>query len=146
DSAVIEAAMTLDERNLTFNWKAGPAPYELSHPAFLTQTRAFSGLGLRPYSPVHVTGSRDEAGDLTIAWVRRDRIGADSWDQSEIPMSETSEAYEVDILNGGTVVRTLTATSPSVVYTAVQQTADFGAPQSSVPVRVYQRSQTFGRG
>lgn len=146
DEAVVEAAMTADERNLAFNWKIGPAPYDISHPAFATQTHAFSGLGLRPYSPVHVRGNRNGSGDLTLTWVRRNRLGADSWDQSDIPMSEVVQAYEVDIMDGSTVKRTLTATSPTAVYTASQQVADFGSVQSVVSVRVYQMSQVFGRG
>ena len=61
-------------------------------------------------------------------------------------VGEASEAYDVDVMNGGTVVRTLTATSSTVTYTAAQQTTDFGSPQSSVTVRVYQRSAVIGRG
>jgi hypothetical protein len=49
-----------------------------------------------------------------------------------------SEAYQIDILNGSTVVRTLSVSSPTVAYSATQQAADFGAPQSSVSVRIYQ--------
>jgi hypothetical protein len=146
DEAVVEAAMTADERNLAFNYKAGPAPYDISHPAFASETRAFSGLGLRPYSPVHVRASRNGSGDLTLTWVRRNRLGADSWEQTDIPMSEASEAYEVDIMDGASVKRTLTATSPSVIYTAAQQATDFGSTQGAVSVRVYQMSQVFGRG
>jgi hypothetical protein len=101
---------------------------------------------LRPYSPVHIAGARDASGNITISWIRRDRDPAsDSWEQTEIPMSEASEAYQIDILNGSTVVRTLSAGIPGVAYSAAQQTADFGAAQSSVSVRIYQMSQTFGR-
>jgi hypothetical protein len=60
-------------------------------------------------------------------------------------MPEASEAYQIDILNSGTAMRTLTANTPSVVYSAAPQVADFGAAQSSVRVRVYQISQTLGR-
>lgn len=146
DDAVIEAAMTVDERNLAFNWKAGPAPYDIGHASYQTLTRAFSGLGLRPYSPVHIRGRREGNGDLSIFWIRRDRLGADSWDQIEVPLSEASEAYEVGIFNGGSVMRTLTATASSVAYTAAQQMADFGWLPSSLTVRVCQMSRTYGRG
>ena len=104
-----------------------------------------SGVGLRPLSPVHVRGTR-AVGDLAITWVRRTRIGGDSWDAVEVPLGEDAERYEVDILDGANVVRTLTATSPTATYTAAQQTADFGAPQSSISLRIYQLSATRGRG
>jgi hypothetical protein len=49
-------------------------------------------------------------------------------------------------MNGASVVRTLTSSTAAVTYTAAQQTADFGAPQSSYTVRVYQISASYGRG
>jgi hypothetical protein len=69
-----------------------------------------------------------------------------SWDQTEIPMPEASEACQIGILNSGAAMRTLAANTPSAVYSAVQQAADFGAAQDSISVLVYQMSQTFGRG
>jgi hypothetical protein len=66
-----------------------------------------------------------------------------------VPLAEDTEAYEVDILDapGGSVVRTLTGiTSPSAIYTAADQAADFGAAQSAVHVAVYQLSGVVGRG
>jgi len=146
DADVGEAAMTVDERLLPFSWKYGPAARDLADASYQTVTRSFSGLGLRPYSPVHVKGARNAGNDLTISWVRRDRIGADSWDQADVPMSEAVESYEVNVMSGSSVVRTLTSSTPSVTYTAAQQTTDFGAPQSSVTVRVHQISAVFGRG
>lgn len=105
-----------------------------------------AGASARPFAPVSVAGSRDGGGDLTITWVRRSRIGTELPDSGDIPLDEPTERYEVDILNAGNVVRTISATAPSCVYTAAQQTADFGATQSSVSVRVYQIGQLVGRG
>jgi hypothetical protein len=147
DSAIFEVSMTASDRNLAYNWKVGPASQDVGSPSFVTLQETFTGVGLRPYSPCHITGVRDGTGNLTISWVRRDRDpAADSWDQTEIPMSEASEAYQVDIIKAGAVVNSLSANSPSVIYSAAQQAADFGAPQSSLSIRVYQISQTFGRG
>ena len=52
----------------------------------------------------------------------------------------------MDVLNGGNVVRTIATSSPSFPYTAAQQTIDFGSPQSSINVALYQLSATVGRG
>ncbi|EDX78910.1 hypothetical protein BBAL3_67 [Brevundimonas sp. BAL3] len=52
----------------------------------------------------------------------------------------------MEVMNGATVVRTLSVTTPTAIYTAAQQTADFGAPQASIAVRIYQMSATVGRG
>lgn len=106
-----------------------------------------SGASLSPFAPVHVAGERAGDGSLTITWVRRDRFAA--WrDGADVVLSEDGEAYEVDILDaGGAVVRTIDGINqPSAVYGAAEQTADFGAPQTSLAVRIYQISTAVGRG
>jgi hypothetical protein len=109
------------------------------------ETFTYTALALKPYAPVHITGSRS-AGDLTINWTRRSRINGTWQDNIDVPLDEAEESYEVDIMNGSTVVRTITATSPTAAYTAAQQTTDFGSPQTSVAVKVYQMSAVVGRG
>jgi len=146
DGSAVQVAMEQSEIGLPYNWRYGPSPEPLDNFAYTTVQHAFTGRGLKPFSPVHVAGSRDGAGDLTISWIRRARVNGDAWEPSSVPLNEPSEGYEVDILDGATVVRTLTASSPSVVYTAAQQTTDFGGAQSSVDVVVYQMSDVVGRG
>jgi hypothetical protein len=68
-----------------------------------------------------------------------------SWDVT-VPLGEDAEAYEVDILAGTAVVRTLHASAPSALYAAADEIADFGTAQTSLAVRVYQISATVGRG
>ena len=63
-----------------------------------------------------------------------------------MPLSEESERYEVDVLNGAVVRRTILATAPNVTYSAAQQVADFGSAQASVSLKVYQVSALYGRG
>jgi hypothetical protein len=43
-------------------------------------------------------------------------------------------------------LRTVAVTAPTATYTAAEQTADFGSPQGSIRVRVFQISETVGRG
>lgn len=107
----------------------------------------YGGAALKPYSPVHIAGTRDGGGNLDLAWVRRTRLGGNWQDGIDAPLNETSEAYEVDVLNGSDVVRTLTGISgPAASYSAAEQTADFGSPQAAVDIRVYQLSSVIGRG
>lgn len=66
-------------------------------------------------------------GDLTITWNRRAR-GLNDWiDSIDVPLMEESESYAVDVLadDGATVVRTLSVTDETAIYTAAQQAADF---------------------
>ena len=104
------------------------------------------GVGLKPYAPVHVKGLRDSSGNLTINWIRRAR-GENGWrDFVDAPLNETSEAYDIEVLSGSNVVRTLTASTTEVSYTTAQQITDFGSTQSSVSLRIYQLSAAIGRG
>ncbi|HWE18282.1 MAG TPA: glycoside hydrolase TIM-barrel-like domain-containing protein [Hyphomicrobiaceae bacterium] len=145
DGAVARIDMTEDEIGLAFTWKCGPASRDLGSPNYVELAHTFVGEGLKPLSPVHVRATRS-AGDLTLTWVRRTRIGGDAWDGIDVALGEPEERYEIDILDGATVKRTLTATSPAAAYTAAQQTADFGAPQASISLRIHQLSATRGRG
>lgn len=106
----------------------------------------YTGRNLKPFAPVHVTGSRDGPGNLTISWIRRSRVDAEWRDGVGIPLGEESEAYEVDILDGSTVVRTIPITSPTASYSATDQATDFGSAQSSIDVTIYQLSAVIGRG
>jgi hypothetical protein len=111
------------------------------------QPYIYTGKTLRPYSPAHIVGVRDGSNNLTISWKRRTRVSGEWRDGVDVPLGEENERYDVQIMNGTTVVRTFSAiTTPSVVYSAANQTTDFGSPQSSVAVKVYQLSTVFGRG
>ncbi len=137
DDSVVQLPLTAAEVGLALNWRYGPGSRAVGDASFVGLTHAFQGVGARPYAPAHVRGAR-AGDDLTVTWVRRTRIGGDNWTAAEVPLSELSERYEVDILDGVAVRRTLPSTSQSVVYSAADQIADFGAPQASVSVRVHQ--------
>ncbi len=83
---------------------------------------------------------------MQLSWVRRTRASADSWNLDEVPLGEEREAYAVDILSGTTVVRTLSAATPTVLYAAADELTDFGAPQTSIKMSVSQLSASVGRG
>lgn len=81
----------------------------------------------------------------TLSWIRRTRVGGDSW-LNEVPLGEETEEYDVLILDGASVVRTIRLASQGTLYTAAQQMADFGAPPASLAWRVAQISRAYGRG
>ncbi|WP_458756624.1 baseplate multidomain protein megatron [Afipia sp. TerB] len=99
---------------------------------------------LMPLSPVHAKASRDSDG-IHLAWIRRTRREGDAWGV-EVPLGEDAEAYEVDILDDGDVVRTLSSSSPSALYANADELADFGVAQTVLHIRVVQLSSTVGRG
>lgn len=110
-----------------------------------------NGVALEPFSVVDVEGAREPDDDLVITWVRRGRIGSElAGSGVDIPLSEESEAYEIDIVDTDSppnVLRTLTSTTQTVTYTAAQQATDFGSPvPDTITVRIYQMSASVGRG
>jgi hypothetical protein len=117
----------------------------------LTETEvqhfAYQAIALKPYSSVHITGTRDESDNLTIRWIRRTRLGGNWMDHVDVPLNEASERYEVDILDEGEVVRTiLNLTTTDVMYSHAEQVTDFGSVQSSIDIAIYQLSEVIGRG
>lgn len=104
---------------------------------------------LECYSPVNANAT-GFGGDIVITWDRRGRLDNGWLDNIDVPLSEATEAYEIDILSDDSppaVLRTLTSTTDSVTYTAAQQVTDFGSPvPSQILVRIYQMSASVGRG
>jgi hypothetical protein len=86
-----------------------------------------------------------EAHFIHISWIRRTRIDGDNWGV-EVPLGEETEAYVLEILSGGSVVRSIACDTPMAVYASADELADFGAPQTSLHVRVAQISSTVGAG
>lgn len=107
------------------------------------------GNDLKPYSAVVFKGATDPSShDITLSWIRRTRIGG-AWHDGTgtVPLAEESESYDLEIYDGATLVRTVSAlTSPSYIYTVAQQNADFGNAKNTIKAIVYQNSAAVGRG
>ena len=88
--------------------------------------RAAAVLG-RPCRAAVAHAARRPAISPSAGPAARARSPADSWSAAEVPLAEEREAYEVEILDGATVKRTLSTATTSAIYTAAQQTADWGA-------------------
>ena len=99
---------------------------------------------LKPWAPAHVRAIR-QADGVHLSWIRRSRQDGDGWG-IEVPLGEASEAYRLQILSGSTVVRTFETATSQAIYTNAHELADFGAPQSSLHIRVAQLSATVGAG
>lgn len=148
-STMAQSTIALSQINLAANWRYGPTSQPQSSSSYTQLTFTPRGVGLRPYSPCQLSAAKDVAtNDISLSWIRRTRIGGDIWDNSDVPLSESVEEYKVDIYNGaGTVVlRTITSNSQNVIYTAAQQTTDFGSSPLTLIFEVCQVSAVVGRG
>ena len=146
DAALAVIDLTPAQTGLATYWRSGPSSRGIGDATYATQVHAFAALGLRPLSPVRLKSSRAANGDLSLNWIRRTRIGGDSWDLPDVPLSEASESYQVQILSGPAVVRTFTTAAPALTYLATDQATDFGTIPAHVSLRIAQVSQAYGPG
>ena len=140
-----DAALGLSDVGTNLSFKAITAGRTSGFPIDLTP---FTGASLKPYAPADLRGVKDAvSGDWALSWVRRTRVGGAWTSGTPIPLSEASEAYTLEILNGAAVVRTIAGLiTPAATWTAAQQTTDFGSGQATVAFRVFQISGAVGRG
>lgn len=111
-------------------------------------TFADQGRDLMPYEPVHILATIDGI-DIDWTWKRRTRVGGALRDFVDVPLSEASESYELDIFasqGATTALRTLVSATEAVTYTDAQITADFGSIPATIWIELYQLSAEVGRG
>ena len=136
-----------DRRGLELAWSVGPASRPRDDATYVSALGSAGGRGLLPLAPERLWARRDPAtGDVTIGWIRRTRVGGDDFEAREVRLGEDFEAYEVEILDEGETVRTIAAATPSAIYPAADQFADFGAPPATFSVAVRQVSAVAGPG
>jgi hypothetical protein len=145
DSELVRLEMTPGERGLPLVWRAEAANYA----GGLAATEAefvWWDVASRPWSPAHLRGRRKSGGSLGLRWVRRARVGGDSW-AGEPPLAEDSEVYRVEVWNDAGLIRAWTVGEQQALYTAEAIAADFphGRPDRVI-VEVRQHSASFGWG
>ncbi|WP_054908734.1 phage tail protein [Pseudomonas sp. NBRC 111135] len=113
----------------------------------LSQSFTYRGVNLKPLSPVLAKGSRDGSGNFSGTFHRRSRLSSSWWTNGiEAPVGEASESYQIDVMSGATVKRTISVTSRAWTYSATDQVTDFGSAQSAITFRLYMISAAIGRG
>ncbi|OJA81056.1 phage tail protein [Burkholderia ubonensis] len=102
---------------------------------------------LMPWQLAATKGSSSSASDITLRWVRRARVQTGWLSGTDVPQDESTESYNVAVLNGSTVVRQLTVagpftapTTPNWTYTAAMITADGFNTGNTITFKVYQNS------
>ena len=143
--------LTAGDRDVSHNLRFGSAYKSVDDDnAYLETTFTHEAMAKKPYSPTQLKAKWNLSvnNDIELSWMRRTRFDGDPWELASVPLNEEVEEYELEILNGSTVVREVTRlTSPAYTYTDAMQVADFGSAQTtSIKIRVYQMSTAVGRG
>lgn len=114
------------------------------------RSETYAGVNLKPLSPVYLNGSIDPSTQgWSLTWTRRGRLSPGWMNNVDVPVGESLEIYEVEIYkyqNFLNVVRTIQTTSASAQYTYENQLNDFGSFAATLFVKIYQVSETVGRG
>lgn len=98
---------------------------------------------VKPLAPVlftAISGSVASLSDISLTWIRRARVYGQWQNGTDVPLDESSESYQVQVMSGATVVRALIATSPAITYTAAQIAADGFTTGNTINFNVAQNS------
>lgn len=144
DAALIQLDLPAATRGIEMHYRIGPSSRSLDDPTFLSVRATCEGVGLRPYSPVHLRAQLLLGRGLHVTWIRRTRIDGDSWSGLDVPVGEVDELYRVTLRNDGTALAVLDVTKPEVVIPdAIVTAVQVGAV---LEVSVAQVSMTYGPG
>jgi hypothetical protein len=144
DDALAPLARDVADIGAPITYAIGPADHDYGDPLYVRATVSATNKSLRPYAPTRLRARRTAAG-VVLGFVRCTRVDGDAWAGVDVPLGEDSEAYEAEIATpkGN---RILSANTTSILYPAQQEIADFGAPQATLSLSLYQLSATVGRG
>lgn len=144
DGAPGQIDLAASARGLQRHYRIGAADLPLDDPSVAYVVSAFSGIGLRPYAPVHLRAIELSGGALGLSWIRRTRVDGDTWDGDDVPLGEERERYRVRLrASDETVLREQDVEQPGWTYSAEMRSADGGAARMA---EVAQISARFGAG
>lgn len=145
DEALFPLASGLERLGVRQQFRIGPQRRDYADESFLSFEATAGPLSLKPYAPVHARAQR-VTGGIIISFLRRTRRNGDNWEGLDVPLSEESEAYVVEIFSGTRMMRRFSSALPSVLYANQDERADFGFAQNLLSVRIAQMSTNVGRG
>lgn len=145
DTAVSALELQPYERDLEIDFMvlpAGVVPDVSLHDSIPADYR---GLDLQPLPPAHLKARRIAEG-YRISWIRRGRIGADDWASEDIPLSEDSERYLIDIQTGEDVHHFGEIITSSADLAIADLENWIGSPLPAFDIVVRQVSANYGPG
>ena len=115
--------------------KIGPRPLSILNAKYKNTTLNAQGIMYKPWAGCHLKADRKD-GTWTVSWIRRTRKDGAWKDYADVPLNESSETYQVDILDtAGTVINTFATSTPKFTYSG-----------SCAGANIYQVSDVRGRG
>ena len=146
DEAVVAAGLGEDEAGLALNWRVTPSGS--NDPDDSVAGNHLAGLrALTPLSPVHLRASKLADGALHLTWIRRTRIGGDSWLGTDVPLGEQEERWVVTISDApGEVIYLQAETATASFEWAAAEVAQAASLSAGFRLTISQRGSAFGAG
>ena len=145
DQTLLPLSSGPDDVGKHYFWRVVASGLDYMHPTALAFESVIGSAALMPLPPVHAQATRVISG-INIQFIRRGRVRADSWVPPDIPLDQSQETYEIEILDGMRLVRTLKTSRTNVLYVASDEIADFAMRRSHIDLRIYQIGDGVGRG
>ena len=145
DTAPVTFPVEDHEWNVPIEVRAGPARRVLEDTSYAHETVTIERVDLRPLSPVHLKASRED-GMLKVCWIRRTRIGGDSWGVGDAPLGEVFERYQITVGAPGGSAETFESDLPEWSLDGGDEAALFGGLLDEVEIAVRQVSERYGPG
>jgi Putative phage tail protein len=96
------------------------------------------GSAIRPPKPVHGAIEKLDSGDIQLRWQRRDRLVHGWVDGTDIPNSDGTNEFEVQLFVAGALVASWSATQSSIIVTASEISGLAIEPSTVLEFRIVQ--------
>lgn len=136
-----QLAMTAAELEGDISLHFGPTSVSMDEDTYRTATLNPRSIGLRPLRPCHLKVKRD-GNTIDCTWIRRGRVAADRWWDTDIPYAEDAQEFKVTLLQNEQVVDEQIKTTTSCRFASDL----LPNPTSGFSIEVAQYSPSYGYG
>ncbi|TGD45285.1 host specificity protein [Pseudotabrizicola sediminis] len=145
DESLIQISLSTDHLNVERHYRLAFANEDIGSDTVVHDIETFKGSGLRPLSVSHLRFTMDGLQNHRFTWVRRTRIGGDSWEGYDAPIGEDRELYAIRIISSdGRILHNDVTTETHFLISAAQR-ALIGL-LSTYSLEVSQISSLYGPG
>lgn len=145
DASIRRVPFDVEMRNVERHYRIGSLDEGVESDDLIHDIVAFKGLGLRPYTVAHPKLEKLSDGSHFFSWIRRARVGGDSWEGYDVPLQEENELYSFSVISSEEVtIRNCIVERPSFTYLPSLRVED--AIGDTYFVEISQISLQFGAG
>lgn len=125
DSDIPKISLSRNQLGVEQHYRLGFASETIDQISESHKVTSFSGNWLVPYSVCHLSVRTDQDGNDSVSWIRRSRVGSDSWAGLDVPLGEEAELYQISVFTtDGVYLQSYQTSVPSFHYTVTAKALD----------------------